>query len=230
MRTSESHPRSVLIALLGVFVAIPAARARADVILNQFNDASELNKWRFDFGSVSHTAVFDPTVDANNNPTSGSMKVTLGFNTSLGGDNKGAYTRDIFPGLDGTTFTGLSMDVKVDPSSATDAFGQNGFFNAALRNGPNYDYQSQNGIGLSSATGWQHYTVSPLTGTINDIRGLTLQLYGGPSQNINGPVTFWIDNVTFTQVPEPASLVTFGCVAMGCLLHRRRVVRGNQGT
>ena len=229
MRTRDSQVRSVLMAFVGVFVAVSAACARADVTLNKFDAASEVNQWRFDFGSVSHSAVFDPTVDANNNPNSGSMKITLGFNPSLGANNKGAYTRDIFPGLDGTTFSGLQMDVKVDPNSALDAFGNNGFFGLAIRNTGNYDYNSQFGDNLHIADGWRHISVSPLTGAVNDIRGLTAQLYGGPSQNINGSITFWIDNVVFTQVPEPASLALLGGGAIGYLLHRRRPVCGSQG-
>jgi len=175
--------------------------ARADVVVSKFDTADEVSKWRFDFGGVAHTEVFDPTVDADNNAKSGSMKISLDFNSdTLMDNNKGAYTHDFNPGLDATKFSGLSMDVMADPNSATDAFGQNGFFNAALRNGPNYDYQSQNGISLNGATGWQHYEITPLTGTINDVRGLTLQLYGGPSQNLTGNVTFWIDNVVFNQM------------------------------
>jgi len=96
------------------------------------------------------------------------------------------------------------MDVKVDPSSAPDAFGNNGFFSLVVRNTGNYDYNQQFGDNIKAADGWRHISVSPLTGGFNDIRGVTWQLYGGPSQNISGPVTLWIDNVAFT--PEPASI------------------------
>ena len=36
-------------------------------------------------------------------------------------------------------------------------------------------------------------------GTIDNVRGLTLQLYGGPQQNLTGNVTLWIDNIVFEQ-------------------------------
>src|SRR5258705_12680391 len=92
----------------------------ADVVVNNFDAASEITQWRFDFGSVTHTESFDPTMDRNGNAASGSMKVTLNFDTSLGGNNKGAYTRDAFsPGVDGSSISAsLQFDLKIDSSSA----------------------------------------------------------------------------------------------------------------
>jgi hypothetical protein len=63
-----------------------------------------------------------------------------------------------------------------------------------------------------------------LTAPVNDIRGVTWQLYGGPSQNITGPVTLWIDNVSFTSVPEPSSLALAALGALGLLRWRLRGV------
>ena len=203
-----------LAALLG-----GAAMAGGQVV-NQFNNASEVGQWRFDFGSAGHTTVFDPTMDANGNASSGSMKVTLTFDPALGGDNKAAYTRDLPQGMIPPNVTGMSMDIKVDPASAPDAFGNNGFFNLVVRNTGNYDYNTQFGDNIKAADGWRHISVSPLTGGFNDIRGVTWQLYGGPSQNINGPVTLWIDNVQFT--PEPSSIAWLGAAALGLVVRRRR--------
>jgi len=222
MKNDKTYPWFKLAALAGMALALSLCPTRADVIINQFNSASEVSQWRFDFGGVTHTEAFDPTQDANGNLASGSMKVVLGFSTALGGNNKGAYTRDLFPGLDGTTFSSMQMDVRVDPSSALDAFGNNGYFQLVIRNTGNYDYNAQFNDNLRSADGWRHISVSPLTGTVNDIRGVTWQLYGGPSQNINGPVTLWIDNVSFTQVPEPSSLALAALGALGLLLWRHR--------
>ena len=190
-----------LVASVALTVVLGCMTARGDVVVSKFDTAADVSKWRFDFGGATHTESFDPTMDADNNPNSGSMKISLDFNSdALGNNNKGAYTFDFNPGLDATKFSDLSMDVMADPNSAMDAFGQNGYFNAALRNGPNYDYQSQNGMGLDGTLGWVHYDISPITGTVNNVRGLTIQLYGGPSQNLTGNVTFWVDNVIFHQM------------------------------
>ena len=198
----------------------------ADGNINQFNSASEVSQWRFDFGQVSHTAEFDATMDANGNVASGSMKIVLGFNTALGGENKAAYTRDaFFPGVNGAEFLNLQMDLRIDPGSAPDAFGNNGFFSLAIRNTDNYTYIQQFGDNVRSADGWRHINASPLTAPYEAIRAITWQLYGGPSQNINGTVTLWIDNVVFTPVPEPSTLILASLGALGLLALRRRSQR-----
>src|SRR5260370_29779575 len=189
MKNNKANRGLQWVVLAGLTVALSVRPTQADVIINQFNSASEVSQWRFDFGNVTHTEAFDPTQDANGNAASGSMKVTLGFDATLGFNNKGAYTRDIFPGLDGTTFSSLQMDVKVASSSALDAFGNNGFLALAIRNTSGYNYITQFGDNIRSADGWRHFSVSPLTAPVNDILGVTWQLYGGPSQNITGPVT-----------------------------------------
>ena len=222
MKNHKSVLRFNCAALAGLTLALAAGPACADTIINQFDTSSEVGQWRFDFGGVTHATVFDPTLDANGNAASGSMRITLGFIVGLGGDNKAAYTRDLFPGLNGGLFSAMSMDVRVDPGSAPDAFGNNGFFQMVIRNTGNYDYNTQFGDNLRSADGWHHIVVSPLVGAVNDIRGVTWQLYGGPSQNLPGPVTLWIDNVVFTPVPEPSSLALAALGALALLAHRWR--------
>ena len=212
-------------ALAGLILTFSLGQIQAaDGNINQFNSAAEVSQWRFDFGGVSHTAEFDPTLDANGNGTSGSMKIILGFNTALGGENKAAYTRDaFFPGVNGAEFSGLQMDLRIDAGSAPDAFGNNGFFSLAIRNTDNYNYVQQFGDNVRSADGWRHINASPLIAPYEAIRAVTWQLYGGPSQNINGTVTLWIDNVVFTPVPEPSTLMLVGLGALGWLALRRRL-------
>lgn len=208
--SSAKDVRAFVFGTLAAGMALGAGWARGDVVLNRFDTAAEANQWRFDFGGVGNTMGWDLTHDAANNPNSGSLMVTFNFDATLASNNKGAVTRDIAPTLNGTQFSGLSMDIMVDPMSATDAFGLNGYGTVALRNGDNYDWEPQFNDNLSAAGGWRHIEVSPLQGTVNAIRALTLQLYGGPQQNLTGPVTFWIDNVVLTQavqmIPGDANL------------------------
>jgi PEP-CTERM motif len=214
--------------LAGLTLGFSLAQIQAaDGNINQFNSAGEVGQWRFDFGQVSHTAEFDATVDANGNGASGSMKIILGFNTALGGENKAAYTRDaFFPGVNGAEFSGLQMDLRIDAGSAMDAFGNNGFFSLAIRNTDGYNYVQQFGDNVRSADGWRHINASPLTAPYDAIRAITWQLYGGPAQNINGTVTLWIDNVVFTPVPEPATLLLAALGVIGLLASRFRRSRG----
>jgi probable HAF family extracellular repeat protein len=172
-----------------------------DSIVNRFDSAGEIGGWRFDYGGVTHAETFDPAVDGNDDPASGSMKVTMNFDTALGGNNNAAYTRDaFFPAVNGSNFAQLQFDVKVDPASAVDAFGNNGNFSLALRNTDSYNYIGQDNRNLRSADGWVHISV-PLTPPYDQIRAITWQIYGGPSGNLPGPVTLWFDNVKFTGGP-----------------------------
>ena len=212
------------IPLLAAGVLVFCTGTRADIVVNRFDSASEISQWRFDYGGVTHTESFDPTMDAGGSTSSGSMKIVLQFDPALGGNNKGAYTHDFFPAMDGTAFSGMSMDVKVDPNSAPDAFNNNGYFKLVIRNNDSYDFNQQFGDNTKAADGWRHISVSPLVGgptAYNHIRGITWELYGGPSQNINGPVTLWIDNVVFNQVPEPGSCTLVGAALLAVLRRRR---------
>jgi hypothetical protein len=212
------------LAIMGFLLSV--GFARADIVVNRFNTTNEVSQWRFDFGGAAHTSSWDATSDANGNPGSGSWKVTLTLNTNLAADNKGAYTKDgWFPGLDGSTLSSLQFDVKVDPASALDAFGNNGSFSIALRNTDNYNYIQQFSGNLKSADGWRHIVVNPLIGPYDHIRALTWQLYGGPSQNINGPVTLWLDNILFTEIPEPSAFAFLGVVAALLMVRQRQRCR-----
>src|SRR5262249_9760439 len=134
-----------------------------------------------------------------NNPASGSLKVTLGFDAAslnASGNNKGAITIDLSPALDGSTYKTMEMDLMIDPGSAVDGSGNSGFFQMVIRNGPNYDFNSQFGASVNLNDGWRHISV-PVTGAHADIHAITLELYGGAG--LTGPVVMHIDNVKFTK-------------------------------
>src|SRR5215211_6340714 len=99
------HPLLSRLLFAGLFLTASLAPSRAeDVIISQFNDASSLTGWRFDYGGVTNLIEFDGTQDANGNPASGSFKVTLGMNGALAGNNKGAITIDLPAPLDGSAY------------------------------------------------------------------------------------------------------------------------------
>jgi len=102
----------------------------------------------FDYGGVTSAIEFDPTQDAKNNPASGSMKVTLGFDAAAlnpTGNNKGAISIGLSPPLDGSAYLTMEMDVKIDPASAADGSGNSGYFQMVIRNAGNFDFNSQFG-------------------------------------------------------------------------------------
>jgi hypothetical protein len=182
------------------FVLIACGVGRADdVIVSQFNDASGLAGWRFDYGGVTNLITFAPTQDANNSPTSGAMRVTFGFNAAAlhpSGNNKGAVTIDLSSALDGSEYLTMEMDLKIETGSAADGGGNSGYFQMVIRNTGNYSFNSQFGANVSTNSGWRHISVPP-AGARNDIRAITLELYGGAG--LTGPLTLYVDNVKFTK-------------------------------
>src|ERR1041384_7612405 len=208
--------KTFLRGLMSLFLALAVTNAPAQMVVNQFNAASEAAQWRFDFGGVTGAPQFDPTMDAGGNAASGSLKFTFMFNTNLAGENKSAYARDFTSPVNGTQLSRLQMDVRVDSSSAKDAFGNYGFFQVVVRNGANFDYNGLFGDNLTTSNTWRHID-TPLTGAIDSIRAVEFQLYGGPNQNINGNYVMWIDNVLFTQPPatSPPPRIVFGRLIPG---------------
>ena len=184
--------------LAGFAIILLAATSRAeDVIVSDFNDASGISRWRFDYGGVTRLIEFDATQDANGSPVSGAMKVTFGFDSALAGNNKGAVTIDLPTPLDGSGYLTMEMDLKIETSSATDGSGNSGYFQMVIRNTDGYQFNSQFGSNVRTNDDWRHIRASPLTGGRERIRAITLELYGGPA--LTGPVIFYVDNVKFTQ-------------------------------
>src|SRR6476619_810870 len=118
--------------IAGFIVASSVAETRADdVFISQFTDAGSLSGWRFDYGGVTNLIEFDGTQDASNNPASGSLKASFGFNAATlnpSGNNKGAVTIDLPSAIDASSFATMEMDLKIDTGSATDGSGNSGFF------------------------------------------------------------------------------------------------------
>jgi hypothetical protein len=173
-----------------------------DVIVSQFNNSSSRDGWRFDYGGVTNLLRWD-TQDATNNPASGSLKTTFGFDVALdaSGNNKGAITYDLAAPLNGTLYVSMEMDFKIEPGSAEDFSGNNGYLKMVIRNTAGYSFDTQFEGNVNTNGGWQHIRVSPLTGVFTDIRAITLELYGG--SQIDGPVTFYVDNLKFTETNAP---------------------------
>lgn len=178
-----------------------------DIFVTQFNDATATNDWRFDYGPVSNLIEFDSSQDASNNPASGSMKVTLGFDGTLAGENKGGLTLDLANPIDASTHLSLEMDVKIAPGSAIDASGNSGYFQLVVRYGGFYDWNPQFGGNLRISDGWRRIRVSPPVPPVEDIHAFTIELFGGAG--LTGPVTFNIDNLKFTttNVVPPSPLM-----------------------
>lgn len=195
--------------------------ASAQSFVNAFNNAGDISSWRFDFGGAPGTVAWNATEGFGG---AGALQLSMIFNTAQGGNNKSLFTYDKYGSAVDLTGYIVSFDVKVDSTSALDAFGGNGFLQTAIRNTGSYTYQDQSGLAgnLSIAPGWVHFSSIVDIGEGTQTRAFSVQDYGGPSQNINGNVTLYIDNFSVQAVPEPTTLALAGVGLAGMLIARRR--------
>ncbi len=221
--------KSLVLASTALTLVLAPNHALADTnYISRFDTAGEIDSWSFDFGSVTHTNSFDPANDGNTNAASGSMKIVMGFNTALGGENKGAYAYFFPSPIAGDAIYDLDsvhLDVKVDPSSALDTYGHSGLFGMAFSVGDSWTWTPvfSDEIGANyqvDDNGWRHFDhdiQSVLTST-DAVRKVTLQLWGGSAQNIDGTVTFWVDNfyyTTFSTNTNPPPTLTINRAVPG---------------
>src|SRR5207244_6658489 len=125
--------------------------------------------------------------------------------------NNVAMTNELAPTVS-SIFPSLEADFFIDPASASSFFpgsGIHGYDAFAIRNGNTYAYVSESGANFTPHGAWFHRSI-PLSsfmsqGSVNLMRALTFQLTG-VGHNLNGHVTFWVDNIVFTAPPPPPSL------------------------
>ena len=90
-----------------------------------------------------------------------------------------------------------------------------------------YTWGNQPGVNLPASSDWQTFEVSTAADPPNNVLGMsatrafTLQIYGGPSQNIPGDVVLWLDNVRLVPEPSTIGLACLFAVA-GLAGYRRR--------
>jgi len=167
------------------------------------------------------TLEWDPTVDADNSPTSGSLKVTVAWDpNSPPAEWQTLVARDVFPGgenipsgADLSAYSYFRAKVKVDPSSPMDVWGAFGWSNWVFRSiGWSWDQWAGSGANLDTdgplvdANGWMSFNVfmsgDPAPVPPRDLfRALTYQLGGsgerdGTPWTLDGTTIFWIDSIS----------------------------------
>jgi hypothetical protein len=178
---------------------------------NTFGASSSIagwDYWSYGDAAISETISWDGTMDASNNPSSGSMKIAA---TSSNGTYNQAAFRGTFSGttdnggytdyntfINGTNYAFLDMDINVAASSPSSGgnYGsfQLGFYTGG--SGPNqytgltvYNY-------TATTTGWVHIHApinsTTLGGGLGYITGIWIQDNQG---DFDGTTTFWVDNV-----------------------------------
>jgi hypothetical protein len=184
---------------------------------------SAWNNW---FGGYFVGAVWDSTVDASNNPSSGSMQLTL---NASGTDqyvlNDGINPAPNYGPINFAVFTNLSFDMRYDETSAirTNANGtlDFGLMRVGSRNGSfaqdwfqNFAIPATNGLGQPN-TNWVHINIDlrqvPInfsdlsSGMIDILIGMDGANFG--NNVLKGPQKLWFDNLNYggfiAPIPPP---------------------------
>ncbi len=194
-----------------------------DFVIDTFDTSDEAAGWARWWGSASQSYDWDGTVDANNSPNSGSLKLTIGFDiNAYGGDNQFSAVHYFGQSLDGTTYTNLVFDVRFDTNSPSRPQSKDyGYFEYALV--PS-DYSQ---VGLGSLTvpigngGWTHVVapIDPTIAKLTNIIGVNLKLWAGDTSPnadsaLTGQTVIWVDNVKLigqtntAPIPAPTASIS----------------------
>lgn len=224
MKTNKTMQRLLLTA--AVVSALAAVTAKAQYLNTFDNSGSVLGRLETYSSASSTLATSWSSLDANNNPSSGSELMAIGLHTTADGTAIAPITFDlVYPAQN---ISDLSFDLMVGAGSASDLYGGYGDFSVATRLTDNYNF---NGVydtelgpnwGLTLTPGqWVHIDIPLTTATGTALRAITLQEYSGSDRNINGTVNLYIDNLSLTPVPEPSTIALAGLGLAGLLFVRR---------
>lgn len=211
MRSVFIKPSVALVAAAVFSLAPDQSRAQGVTpqsdYTNSFDDATSTASWIYWYGlGFNNTAMtWDGTMDAQGNPNSGSLEVSLPFGPK--GDqgvwfgtfhNGGGYDGSTI--YDGTKFTNITFDVHVDPSSPLSPAGDFGVLQVGLvrqgwANGGTFDPNSPT-IPASATNGWVHLnqTIDQTGAGLDAVAGVDFK-YTSYSGYPTNPITFWIDNL-----------------------------------
>lgn len=151
---------------------------------------------------VEHTSTFDPTLDANNSLTSGSLAVEASFT------NGGEVTLQRCVGATGLTNYGLAaVDVYIDPLTQPGTSGDYGTFSLRLRPG-NYEWPGEViQLGTVTNTGWTQLR-GEMPKTLEAFTAINLHW----NTTFTTPTRINIDNIRFLWTaapPPPPSISSF---------------------
>lgn len=166
-------------------------------VVNPFDEAAEVDFWSAAWGTTP-TLEFSMTENNGGLATSGALKVSADYFTpEANGWEQMVITRSFDPVITALEYAGLTLDVKVDPSSV---------FGTAARPYGLFEPKKVSsaafgGLELSS-TDWTTVTYN-FTANEPDLAAILLQNGSG---DFKGPVTYYVDNFAFIKKVGGATL------------------------
>jgi hypothetical protein len=129
-----------------------------------FDTAAGITSWVTWWGPPNPTITWDPTLDASNNPNSGSMRYVENFTGAASeqfmtfGTLANRWQWDGGVVIDGTKYQSLDFDIKIDPSTARTTSGNYGSFEFGLVFSGWTSHDVATVTIPPSATNWTHYS------------------------------------------------------------------------
>jgi hypothetical protein len=160
-----------------------AVAATEDLIVNKFDQATEVADWARWWGAAPQSYEFDPAVDAAGNANSGSLRVTVNFDRpAYGGDNQFSSLKNLPGTINALEYTNFVFDLFWDPNSPQRPWGDFGRLEFGFRN---QDY-SQTYVGfldVPTTPGWIHVTapINPTLPKLDTVAGIHFKMWSGAS-------------------------------------------------
>lgn len=177
---------------------------------NKFNVSSDAASWIYWYGinPGNSAMVWDGTVDASNDPNSGSLLFDCTFPASNQqawfGTFHNRYGYDTDQTHDATKYTNVVFDIKVDPISVLSTAGTYGDLQLGFYNGADFGSFANVTIPASAASGWVHLSmpINPTVPNLGTVAGIDfrIQSYNNYANPI-GRLKFWMDNLKMVVSP-----------------------------
>jgi hypothetical protein len=189
--------RSLLLAFPGFALGATLLRA-AEVPIANF-DSDDVTAWSWESWSAPGELSHDASVNSGAGTPAGSLKLVNNFENQPGAYQQCVFTLNLGQNVDASAlYTHVNLDVKVEAGSTPRAAGDFGTLEVIFRNGGDWTWNSLIGVPLTN-TGWVRIS-APVRAPAGEVHHLTIKL----GQNaLLGPVTYHIDNLTWTESSTP---------------------------